>query len=330
MVKEAENIPFDRLPSASSLQTVEGTRHMRGMPPALRWLVLVVLVMGVPYILVWQAVESATYAQGHAQSGQIPGLIAGLLFLIITLVMALQLPALYVRFYDAKKLAGNTYQNHLRAFGIACEKAGVKPTPELYVINESAPHALGVGLLPSQRKILFTRGLFDSLDPDQFEAYLDFILIEMARGDLGAMTFGAAAAYIYLLPLKIADLADSDGLRVLLTVIFGWFGAIYIQASGIRSDAYELDQIAGALRGMSGHLALGSALNDGSKVLFKHQIQRLDYSSAPLFVVNPLGTKGVAGIFATHAPTPKRVKKLQTAGKKIVGKERVAKSKGLV
>jgi len=302
---------------------------MRGMPPALRWLVLFVLIVGVPGILVGQGIESVTSLRGHTVPGLIPGLAVGLVFLAATFAVALQLPSLYVRYYDAKKLSGNLYQNHLRTFGVACEKANVK-LPELYVINDSAPHAMGVGMFPGQQRIIFTRGLFDTLDPDQFQAYLDYILIQIQRGDLAPMTFGAAAAYIYLLPLKIADIADNDGLRVLLTVIFGWFGALYIQATGEHSEAYDIDQTAGALHGLSGHLALGSALNDGTKTLFKHPIQKLDYSSAPLFVVNPLGTKGVAGIFATHAPTPKRVKKLQTAGKKVVGKERVAKSKGLV
>lgn len=296
------------------------------MPAPLRWLVILLLIFGVPYVLADQLVWLIT--QDNQLKVQAGLLVAGA-FTALSLLAALQLPSLYVRYHEAKKLAGNQYQNHLRAYAQSAEKLKIRP-PELLIINEGAPIGMAVGLLPGQRKILITRGLYDGLDPDQFVAYLDYLLVMSAKGHTAPMTLGCGAAFIMLLPLRLADIADNDALRVLLTIIFGWFGAIFIQAAGLRSQAYELDQIAGKHHGVGGLLALGSALNACDKVLFKHPLGRIDYSSSPLWVTNPLGGKGVAAIFATHAPTPKRVKRLQRQGTRVVGKEAVARSKGMV
>jgi|GEM_PF-5151958 len=296
------------------------------MPPALRWLVVLALSFGAPFILTQQLL--ALFPATRPLSLMV-GLGVGVAFFLATLIVALQLPAIYAKYYEAKKLTGNQYQNHLRALARSCEMLNIKQ-PELLIMNDGAPIAMGVGLTPGSGKIIVTRGLFDRMEPDQFQAYLNFILLQFAKGHMGPMTMGAAAAFVALLPLKIADIADSEPLRVVLTIIFGWLGALYIQMSGMRSQAYELDQLAGKHHGVGGPLALGSALSSADKVLFKHGLQRIDYSSAPLFVVNPLGARGVAAIFATHSPTPKRVKRLQRTGTKLVGKEAVARSKGLV
>jgi len=296
------------------------------MPAPLRWLVLLALTFGAPFLLISQL--TWLFVRDESLSRMI-GLGVGSAYFIATWIVASQLPRLYAKYYEAKKLSGSQYQNHLRAYAQSCEKLKIS-APELLIINDGAPIAMGVGLSPAGGKIIVTRGLFDGLEPDQFQAYLTFILVQFAKGHIAPMTFGCAAAWVALLPLKLADIADSEPLRVLLTIIFGWLGALYLQASGMRSQAYEIDQLAGASHGHGGHLALGSALNQADKVLFKHGLERIDYSSSPLWVVNPLGSKGVAAIFATHSPTPKRVKKLQRAGTKVVGKEAVAKSKGLV
>ncbi|HYE77054.1 MAG TPA: hypothetical protein VEI97_03625 [bacterium] len=296
------------------------------MPLPLRALILIALIIGVPLFVGYQLV--AVFPAGRPYAWYFGGL-CSFAFTVATIITASRLPQLYVKFYEAKKVTGSQYQNQLRTFGLSAQKAGIG-IPELYMISDAAPHAMAVGWLPSTRTILVTRGLFDSLEPDQFQAYLDYLITMIAKGELGIMSLGCAAAYVALLPLKLADMADSDALRVILTVIFGWFGAIYLHAIGVGSHAYEIDQAAGSFHGVGGHLALASALNEGTKTLFKHPINRLDYSSSPLFVVNPLGATGVAGIFATHAPTPKRVKRLQRKGTRAVGKEAVAKSKGLV
>lgn len=297
------------------------------MPLPLRALILIALVVGVPFLVGYKALDAFESTRPLA----LPvGAALSAIFTIATVVVASALPSIYARFYEAKKISGSQYQNQLRTFGMSAQKAGIRQVPELLMVSDGAPHAIGVGLLPSSRKIMITRGLFDVLEPDQLQAYLDYLIISMSKGETAVMTLGCAAAYVALLPLKIADIVDNDGLRVLLTVIFGWFGAIYLHAIGVGSHAYDLDAAAGSFHGVGGHLALGSALQEGSKSLFKHPLGKIEYSSSPLFVVNPLGAGGVAGIFATHAPTPKRVKRLQRKGTRAVGKEAVAKSKGLV
>ncbi|MEO7994133.1 MAG: M48 family metalloprotease [bacterium] len=296
------------------------------MPLPLRWLLLVVLVSVLPYLVVNQLAWLPT--QSHEMAAIAGGIAAGI-FVVATIFFAFALPKIFARYYDAKKLTGSQYQTPLRTFAMSAEKLGM-PVPELLMFNDGAPHAFGAGLTPASNTVYITRGLFESLDPDQLQAYLDFILVQMKRGETSLMTFGAGAAYFMLLPIKIADLADNDALRTILTLIFGWLGAIYIQTIGMRAVCYEMDQLAGRHHGPTGALALGAALNTGTKVLFKHPLEKIDYASSPMFVVNPLGGRGVAAIFATHVPTPKRVKKLQRTGTKVVGKEAVAKSKGLV
>ena len=294
------------------------------MPLPLRWFVLIVLILGLPAGLTYLFLNAIIPGQVL-----IVGSVLSALYLTATLIVATQLPDLYLKHYNARKLTGNQWQNQMREYVKQAGKAGIQ-NPPIYVINDAAPHAFGVGLLSSQRKIFVTKGLLDTLEPDQLVAYLEAPIVMMARGETMCMTLGCAAAYVVLLPMKIADAMDSEGVRVIIALTFGLVAALYLQAIGLRRYWLTIDQAAARNHGHGGHLSFGSALNHGSKHLHRHPLVGLDFSSAPLFVVNPFGKSAISAIFATHAPTPKRVKRLQRLGSRIVGKEAVAKSKGLV
>ena len=202
------------------------------------------------------------------------------------------------------------------------------PKPEVYAINEHAPHALSVGTSMKSAAIIVTKGLVETLNEDELRGLITHEFAHLKRGDHMGADVGAGMAYLLLFPTKIFDgINDGENIgKLLLLFIFGPFAAIFVQIAAYRGIDYETDLMAAKMHGQG--FSLASALNSGMKDVRKHPMRFPNYC-AHLFTVEPITQHTQAGsLFVTHLATPKRIAKLKRYSQKA-SKNMVYKSKGI-
>jgi heat shock protein HtpX len=226
---------------------------------------------------------------------------------------------------NAQKASAAMYAPLNRIVADLAYKAGVQK-PDVYAINEHAPHALSVGTSMKTAAIIVTKGLVEKLNEDELRAYVTHEFAHLKRGDHYAADIAASMAYILLLPTKPFDfINDGENIFKLISLlIFGPFAAIFVQIAAYRSIDYDADLLTAKIHGQG--LSFGSALNSGQKDIRLHPM-RFPHYTAPLFTVEPITQHTQAGaLFVTHIPTPKRITRLKRFSQKMA-KTTVYKSK---
>jgi heat shock protein HtpX len=232
-----------------------------------------------------------------------------------------------VRDLNAKPASTGIYADLNRQIANLAYKEGF-PKPELYMLNEHAPHAASVGITMKNAAIFVTKGLVETLNEDELCAYVTHELAHIKRGDHLAADIGAGIAYVILYPTRMFDgINDGENIPKLLSLlIFGPFAAIFVQLAAYRALDYDADFMAADIHGQG--FSLASALNSGQKDVRKHPI-KVPHYCAHLFTVEAVATGTQAGaLFVTHVPTPKRIARLKRLGLKTC-KALVQKNKGI-
>lgn len=208
-----------------------------------------------------------------------------------------------------------------------CISRGVK-TPSLYVIEDSSMNAFASGLSPNNAMIAFSRGLLDSLTPQEVEAVaaheLTHILNRDSRFMIIAIIFvgiiqtiaeiflrtnivvsdrdekGTGSAYLVILLIKIA------------VYIIGFFITLIVQLAISRRREYLADAGSVELTKSSEHLI--SALQ---KISGDSRIEAIaNRNVAQLCIENPLehGHSFMSDLLSTHPSVQDRIKALQMIG----------------
>lgn len=73
-----------------------------------------------------------------------------------------------------------------------CLAAGIRPVPELWLIDVSAVNALAVGVSPRKQAIALTTGLVDALSVAELRYVMAHLLARIASGDTAVATFRAS------------------------------------------------------------------------------------------------------------------------------------------
>jgi heat shock protein HtpX len=259
----------------------------------------------------------------------------GLIGLAVGIVIALgciifsytRLKYVIISDLGARKLSNGQYQIVSRVVYDVCYKQNI-PKPDIYIVNEHAPHALSVGTSLRSGALIVTQGLVESLNEDELKAYVIHEMVHLRRGHHYFSDLGAGVAYIILYPSRIFNfINEGENVGKLFTVyILGLFAMIFTQLSSYRWTDYDTDSEAAEIHGQG--FSLASALNTGMKDIRKHPI-RVPHYCAHLFTVEPITQQTQAGaMFVSHLPTPKRVNRLKRASKKT-SKSAVYKHKGV-
>lgn len=226
------------------------------------------------------------------------------------------------------KLAGNGILSDLnRQVASLAYKEGF-PKPDIYMLNEHAPHAASIGINMKTAAIFVTKGLVETLNEDELFAYVTHEVAHIKRGDHLAADIGAGLAYVILYPTRMFDgINDGENIAKLLSLlIFGPFAAIFVQLAAYRALDYDADLLAAEIHGQG--FSLASALNSGQKDIRKHPI-KVPHYCAHLFTVEAIAMGTQAGaLFVTHVPTPKRIARLKRLAMKTC-KQIVQKNKGI-
>jgi heat shock protein HtpX len=199
-------------------------------------------------------------------------------------------------------------------------KTGI-PVPQVYVIPTDSPNAFATGRNPSHAAVAATQGILRILDDDELEAVLGHELTHVLDRDILVSTIAATLAGAITMLAMIARWTalfggfGGDGenrgggaIGLLAMAILAPIAALLIQLAISRTREYMADS--GGAR-ITGHpLALASAL-EKLETAAKNRPLPASPSTAHIFIVNPLRSGFMTGLFSTHPPTEKRVARLR-------------------
>jgi heat shock protein HtpX len=199
------------------------------------------------------------------------------------------------------------------------QNAGL-PMPKVAIVNDSAPNAFATGRNPSHAVVAVTRGLLSIMNREELAGVLSHELAHVKHRDILICSVAAVMSSVIMLLANMAKftailgVGDRRGggniISSLLMAILAPLAAVLIQAAISRSREYLADEggadIAQTPNGLASALEkLGEVSNRGITVASASP------SNASLFIVNPLSSRGLANLFATHPPLEERIQRLR-------------------
>lgn len=193
-----------------------------------------------------------------------------------------------------------------------CTRADL-PMPSLHMIPQEQPNAFATGRSPKHAAVAVTSGITKLLSEDELRGVVAHELAHVKHRDIliqsVAATIGAAITYIGYMLLWFGDDNSPLGLVASLAlVLLSPIAASIIQLSISRQREYAAD--AGGAEICGNPESLASALlrlEEGAAQNPMH----VNSAAEPLYIVNPLTKKGLAGLFSTHPPIEERVRRLR-------------------
>jgi heat shock protein HtpX len=207
--------------------------------------------------------------------------------------------------------------------------AGLPVTPELRIVNDSAPNAFAAGLRPEKSYVGVTTGLLETMPKRELEAVLAHEIAHIRNRDTYLMTMAVVFAGVIAL---IADLgfralayggrSRRGGALVAILAMVGFvlapYAALLLRMSLSRRREFLAD--AGSAEILNDPEAMAFALR--RLELDRTTVRYAEASTAHLWVESPTerveSTRGglleFESWFNTHPPTRARIARLEEAG----------------
>ena len=195
------------------------------------------------------------------------------------------------------------------------------PTPEIYIINDSAPNAFASGRDPKHALVAATTGLLDIMDDKELTAVMAHELSHVKNYDIRVSTivFGLVSLIGLLADIgwrmgRYNSRRDSDNrsplgsVILIITAILAPIVASIAQMAVSREREYLADASAAHLtRYPEGMIAALKKLENHSEPM---QVQ--NPATEAMFINNPLAKKKfLNNLFSTHPPIEKRIERLE-------------------
>jgi heat shock protein HtpX len=229
-----------------------------------------------------------------------------------------------LKMYKAKEATEAEASLAYRMVDVLSKEAGL-PMPKVYIIPQDAPNAFATGRNPENAVVAVTRGLLNTMNPDELAGVLAHELGHIKNRDI---LIGSIAATMAGAIMMIANLAkwsaifggfrgdDDDGggfIGLIAMAIIAPIAAMLIQMAISRSREYLADSTAANITGNSEGLA--SAL-EKLGAYSKKIPMKAEPATAHMFITNPLAGRKMMNFFSTHPPIEQRVAKLR--GTKVI------------
>jgi len=222
-----------------------------------------------------------------------------------------------LRIYGAKEVDGYSAPGFYGIIEQLAHNAGL-PMPKVYIIESDQPNAFATGRNPENAAIAATRGLLDRLSHEEVAAVMAHELAHVRNRDTLIQTITATLAGAIGMLANFAFFFAGHGrnnplgiIGVLLIAILGPVMAMVVQMAISRSREYEADRIGAEICGHP--LWLASALESiqvGAEAIDNEAAEEHP-ATAHMFIINPLHTHAVDGLFSTHPTTENRVIRLR-------------------
>lgn len=209
--------------------------------------------------------------------------------------------------------------------------AGLKKTPDIYIIDTMAPNAFATGRDPDHAAVAVTAGLLAKLNRDQLQGVIAHEIGHVRNRDILFMTLLSVmlGAIVLISEVFLRKLfyfgagrrsRSSNGgnqlqiIMILVAIVFAILAPvlgqiIYFAAS--RRREYLADASAAVFTRYPEGLASALEIIAGSP---NEPIPGASHATAPLYINNPL-SRGAVGLFSTHPPIEQRIAILRGMGR---------------
>ena len=206
---------------------------------------------------------------------------------------------------------------HQIVAGLA-RRAGL-PKPRVYIVDNPTPNAFATGRNPEHAAVAVTTGIMQALNREELEGVLGHELGHIKNRDILISSIAAvmAGAISYLATMaqwamifgggRSDDEGGGNPIAMLVMMIVAPLAASLIQMAISRSREYIADRTGAEICGHPE--ALASALQKLS-TYNKQRPMQVNPASAQMYIVNPLKSGAIAGLFSTHPPMEERIRRL--------------------
>jgi len=191
------------------------------------------------------------------------------------------------------------------------------PMPRVYVIDNEQPNALATGRNPEHAAVAATTGLLRRLSADEVAGVMAHELAHVRNRDTLIMTITATIAGAISM---LANFALFFGrgrnnplgiIGVILIAILAPLAAALVQAAISRNREFDADRIGAEISGRPLWLAAALEKIHTAAEHIDNGAAEANPATAHLFIINPLHTRRLAGLFSTHPSTAARVDRLR-------------------
>ncbi len=190
------------------------------------------------------------------------------------------------------------------------------PMPKAYIIQNDQPNAFATGRNPEHGAVAVTTGLLAQLDERELAGVIAHELAHIKNRDTLTMTITATIAGAIGMLANFAMFFGGNRERgtnpivMIAVMVLSPIAAMLVQMAISRTREYAADREGAAISGDP--LGLASALQ---RLERGSQIDNLQAEQNPatahMFIINPLHTNAMDGLFTTHPKTQNRIAKLQ-------------------
>jgi heat shock protein HtpX len=223
-----------------------------------------------------------------------------------------------LRMYGARQVDGATAPQFYGMIQQLSARAGL-PMPKVYIIENDQPNAFATGRNPENAAVAATTGLLRRLNHEEVAGVMAHELAHVKNRDTLIMTVTATIAGAVSMLTNFAFFFGGGDNRnnplgvvgTLLMVFLAPLAAMIVQMAISRTREYEADRIGAEICGRP--LWLANALEN-----IQASAERIDNvqaennpATAHMFIINPLHSRSIGGLFRTHPSTEERVRRLR-------------------
>ena len=257
-------------------------------------------------------------AIGYMIGGQ-GGMMMALLFAVGTNLFAYwNADKMVLRMYGARQVDAATAPQFHGMIQQLSARAGL-PMPKVYIIDNDQPNAFATGRNPENAAVAATSGLLRRLNHEEVAGVMAHELAHVKNRDTLIMTVTATIAGAVSMLTNFAFFFGGGDNRnnplgaigTILMIFLAPLAAMIVQMAISRTREYEADRIGAEICGRP--LWLANALENiqASAARIDNVQAENNPATAHMFIINPLHSRSVGGMFRTHPSTEERVRRLR-------------------
>ena len=195
-------------------------------------------------------------------------------------------------------------------------KKGDLPMPAVYIMESSQPNAFATGRDPDNAAVAVTRGLMSTCSKEELAGVIAHELAHIKNRDTLIMTLTAtiAGAIGFLAQFGMFFGNNRNNplgmIGTLLVMFLAPVAAMLVQMAISRTREFAADRLGAEICGHPEWLADALELIERQARGMTNAKAEANPASAHLFIINPLRSGGLSGLFRTHPPTSERVMRL--------------------
>ncbi|MGI9498591.1 MAG: zinc metalloprotease HtpX [Geminicoccaceae bacterium] len=200
-------------------------------------------------------------------------------------------------------------------------RKGGLPTPAVYIMDTSQPNAFATGRDPVNAAVAVTRGLMNTCSEEELAGVIAHELAHIKNRDTLIMTITAtiAGAIGFLTQFGLLFGRGRDNplgmIGTLLVVFLAPVAAMLVQMAISRTREFSADKEGAEICGHPEWLASALELIERQGRGMTNARAQENPATAHLFIINPLRSGGLSGLFRTHPPTTERIRRLKSMSK---------------